>query len=418
MIVFRIFYLLYIFYQEIFLFLTLSTEEAIKKIVSQNSNDLEILMQKILCSPLLVKLVQWISQYKTELPDNFKTTLAKLQTECTKHKRENLDKIIEKYKLDIKDVSILPNSSGSVGSVYCCFYQGKKAVIKILHDDVVSNLQDDLILLKVVQIFYKSLNFDEIYSIMSRQTNLKHEASNLIKIKENLKSLDFIIIPDVLSVEEDYMICTYEENVPITELGSYLNESKMYLGIMYLKMLVVDRFIHGDLHNGNVLYRIENNQLKIVLLDFGICNSIEQVHLDIFINIVEELCNKNYQQMMNLFYSISLIKATDKQKTELRLLINGFIYEGKIKNSRNLPNLAINLMFQIIDKNILSFPGTFLYLLSNYLLIDHAYNANDILFVAKQKICKDKNLINLFGYDIYKIKNNLEILMEMREEAS
>ena len=67
-----------------------------------------------------------------------------------------------------------------------------------------------------------------------------------------------------MSKEEGYKINEFFNNYP-----DYRDEAVALLYSCLYKM-INNRTLHGDLHFGNFLFKLDNNEVKITLLDFGI----------------------------------------------------------------------------------------------------------------------------------------------------
>ncbi|XP_030628754.1 uncharacterized aarF domain-containing protein kinase 2 [Chanos chanos] len=143
--------------------------------------------------------------------------------------------------------------------------------IKVLHPGVRRQVQIDLLLMKVGSQLInclpglKWLSFPEIVGefekLMIKQIDLRFEAKNMEKFKENFKDLDYIKFPTPLRpfVTRTVLVETYEESEPISnylsaEVPVEVKQKIARMGVdTLLKMVFLDNFVHGDLHPGNIL---------------------------------------------------------------------------------------------------------------------------------------------------------------------
>ncbi|XP_067998297.1 uncharacterized aarF domain-containing protein kinase 2 [Melanerpes formicivorus] len=143
--------------------------------------------------------------------------------------------------------------------------------IKVLHPGLVHQVQMDLFLMKmgshIIGLLpgFKWLSLTEIVEefekLMIQQIDLRYEARNLERFRQNFLDVDFVKFPTPLRplVTTDVLVETFEESEPIShylqeETATELRQRLAKMGMdMLLKMIFVDNFVHADLHPGNIL---------------------------------------------------------------------------------------------------------------------------------------------------------------------
>ncbi|XP_066407260.1 uncharacterized aarF domain-containing protein kinase 2 [Molothrus aeneus] len=143
--------------------------------------------------------------------------------------------------------------------------------IKVLHPGLVHQVQMDLFLMKMGSRIlgllpgFKWLSLTEIVEefekLMMQQIDLRYEARNLERFRQNFLDVDFVKFPTPLwpLVTADVLVETFEESEPISRylrvgIGTELRQRLARMGMdMLLKMIFVDNFVHADLHPGNIL---------------------------------------------------------------------------------------------------------------------------------------------------------------------
>ncbi|CAN8212642.1 unnamed protein product [Coccothraustes coccothraustes] len=143
--------------------------------------------------------------------------------------------------------------------------------IKVLHPGLVHQVQMDLFLMKmgsrIIGLLpgFKWLSLTEIVEefekLMMQQIDLRYEARNLERFRQNFLDVDFVKFPTPLwpLVTADVLVETFEESEPISrylhvEMGTELRQRLARMGMdMLLKMIFIDNFVHADLHPGNIL---------------------------------------------------------------------------------------------------------------------------------------------------------------------
>ncbi|XP_035424460.1 uncharacterized aarF domain-containing protein kinase 2 [Cygnus atratus] len=143
--------------------------------------------------------------------------------------------------------------------------------IKVLHPGLVHQVQMDLFIMKMGSHIlgllpgFKWLSLTEIVEefekLMIQQIDLRYEARNLERFRQNFLHVDFVKFPTPVRplVTTDVLVETFEESEPISrylhaEVATELRQRLAKMGMdMLLKMVFVDNFVHADLHPGNIL---------------------------------------------------------------------------------------------------------------------------------------------------------------------
>ncbi|XP_069019724.1 uncharacterized aarF domain-containing protein kinase 2 isoform X1 [Embiotoca jacksoni] len=143
--------------------------------------------------------------------------------------------------------------------------------IKVVHPGVRRQVEMDLLLMKAGSWLLHRLPglkwlsvceiIGEFEKLMTKQIDLRFEAKNIERFRENFLDVDYVKFPTPLRpfVTRAVLVETFEESEPISNfLSSDIPEEvKQRIARMgvdtLLKMIFVDNFVHGDLHPGNIL---------------------------------------------------------------------------------------------------------------------------------------------------------------------
>eukprot|EP00026_Physarum_polycephalum_P006512 Phypoly_transcript_06556.p1 GENE.Phypoly_transcript_06556~~Phypoly_transcript_06556.p1 ORF type:complete len:278 (+),score=21.15 Phypoly_transcript_06556:911-1744(+) len=114
---------------------------------------------------------------------------------------------------------------------------------------------------------------------MVRQLDLRREAYNLARFRQNFKNSTTVTFPAPLYARKSVLIETYEIGDPIFVAIKQKRVDNAKLASMgfnaYLKMMLIDNFTHSDLHPGNILVRqAPLGQPQLVFLDVGLVTEL------------------------------------------------------------------------------------------------------------------------------------------------
>ena len=141
--------------------------------------------------------------------------------------------------------------------------------------------------------------FNENKNKLYEHIDFIQEKNNTITMYDQFKNIDYIITPRVY---EDYcnekcITMDYIEGETITDVDDDDMEEFSNLLIKYsVKGLLYDRIFHGDIHSGNILFIIndddDENKYKLGIIDFGIMGSFSKEEQNNFY-LVFQAVNEN-----------------------------------------------------------------------------------------------------------------------------
>ena len=288
--------------------------ESLKQIIFENGS-------------LYIKFFQWyISKLKANIINN--TTQESINTikfikyfedifeQCPYHDLEHTKAIFTESTngIDLEDYidisTFKPIASGSIGQIYygCRKEDGLEVAIKIKHPNIEADLSNQTELIQLIKVFQSIsffrnrynlfFNLDDFLYDINLQCDFNNEADNCSTFRENFKdSSHLIVFPKVIYQSKDLLISEYIEGNEFDELSPMQKfNTSLNFNCFFYQMLLVDNFIHGDLHCKNWKVRVFNNndknksqQIQIIVYDCGICfkNISVEISQDYWFSLVK-----------------------------------------------------------------------------------------------------------------------------------
>ena len=402
------------------------------------------LLKKIIFSSgsLHIKFFQWyISKLKSNCINTTKNTYTDTDTDtdknknnlinfikyfedifeqCPHHDIEHTTKIFNNSMKDVVlenyvDMSTFKSiASGSIGQVYYArrLEDNLEIAIKVKHPNIQEDLDNQYEIIKFIKLvqnipflqkyFNLYINIDDFLTDINLQCNFNNEANNCKIFQDNFKdSSKYIIFPKIIYQSEDLLISEFIEGDSfenLTDMQKY--QTSISFMCFFYQMLLVDNFLHGDLHckNWKVRHNKETNTIQIIVYDCGIC----------FQNTSLELTTELWFSIIN--YDIESLK-----KVVLKLInVNNvntkcIIYNKKLEENINIffNNILIeSIGTSILIKSIINF------FRSNNLIVNKFLLNFSILLCVIEEFLKENNFIDKDKHKHLKRTSMFEIITD------
>ena len=273
-------------------------------------------------------------------------------------------------EIDLSFIELFPNDnisdfklikSGTMSLIYK-FNTPSPIIVKVLRknikqkiDNSISNI-NFLISLFWWHPFIRNKNlltiFNENKNKLYEHIDFIQEKNNTITMYEQFKNIDYIITPRVWEqyCNEKCITMDYIEGESITDIDDEDMEEFSNLLIKYsVKGLLYDRIFHGDIHSGNILFILDENddenKYKLGIIDFGIMGSFSK----------EE--QNNFYLMFQAVNDNDIDKITDKviPFLEPQEILNKLDIEDSsllVINLKNITSHIFCVKFSIWSKKI------------------------------------------------------------------
>jgi len=246
-----------------------------------------------------IKLGQLLSTRGDLLPEPYLDALSRLQDQVEPFPYEDVEQIVSselgvRISKAFAEFDREPEAAASLAQVHRAYLRdGRAVVVKIQRPGVRDQVVNDLDALEEVANFIdahtevgKRYEFGHLQADLRRsllrELDFQREASNLIRLGENLRAFNKLIVPVPIEDFTTSRVLTMEyiagKNISnlsplrLLELegGADLADE---LFRAYMKQILVDGFFHADPHPGNVFLTDDN---RIALLDLGMVSHINE----------------------------------------------------------------------------------------------------------------------------------------------
>lgn len=298
-----------------------------------------------------IKLGQWAASRTDIFSEAMCDELSNLHSNAKRHSFRKTKAILKETfgGKEIEDIFESfpeePIGCGAIAQVYIAKLDKKfqktsngLVAVKVVHPNVETTVERDL---KIMRFFANTVDLiptmewlslpqevDQFALFMKLQLDLRIESYNLTKFKEKFPNVNEIKFPSSLYSSKKVLIEEMIHGVnmnKILELKN-LHGKKMLKQISdklidsFLKMLILDNFIHADLHPGNIFIR------------FRKLNSTDETEID---NLTDELNTLEPNDLINKLESLSL----EGYHPQLCFIDAGLVTELDDKNRFNFISL-------------------------------------------------------------------------------
>ncbi|KAL2327999.1 hypothetical protein Fmac_021426 [Flemingia macrophylla] len=296
--------------------------------------------------PAFIKWGQWAATRPDLFPRDLCGELAQFQTKAPSHKfsysRKCIEKAFGRKLFEIfENFEEEPVASGSIAQVHRATLKYKfpgqqikpiVVAVKVRHPGVSEAIKRDFILINLVakiSSFFpnlKWLRLDESIQqfavFMLSQVDLSREAVHLSCFIYNFRRWKDVSFPIPLYplVHPSVLVETYEQGenvlhyVDRLEGHEHFKSDLAHIGThALLKMLLVDNFIHADMHPGNILVRVGKNKSTIPLLK----SRPHVIFLDV--GMTAELSKWERESLVEFFRAVALQDGRTAAECTLRL---------------------------------------------------------------------------------------------------
>lgn len=341
--------------------------------------------------PTFVKLGQTFSNREDLLPPELIQELQKLQ-DRVEVVEMNVEEILEnEFNISVKEhfseIISKPLATASIAQVYkATLISGEEVILKIKKPDVLSVIEDDLLLIKdLVKLIS---NYSEIASKLNlkqaiatfeksllEEVSLVNERNNIKQFSLNFKNNKETYVPIVYDeFSNNNVLCMeFIEGIKVTDKTELLNNNIDPIKIsevglrLFVSQILDYGFFHADPHAGNILVKKDG---RVVFIDFGAVGKIQPNDKEILESLIVAFVAKNSNKIVRSLKKMAMsyeIPDDRKFENDVNEVLN-FVHSTSLKDID--PHIIINKMKDVLKDNRLYMPDYFYLLFKGIGLIE------------------------------------------------
>jgi predicted unusual protein kinase regulating ubiquinone biosynthesis (AarF/ABC1/UbiB family) len=323
--------------------------------------------------PVFIKLGQWLSSRPDLLPQPYLEEFAQLQDDVPPAPFEQVKGIIEaEFNKSIEQLfdHFDPNciSGASIGQVYRAKYNGKDVIVKVLRPNIHYIVERDLMAIRLLLpyairlvdpniAFSLESIFAQFVESIREEMDYTIEASNLRRIKSNLRNEPYVIIPDIVEERSTSKVLTLEyiPGVKVTnvaeldKLGIDKRRLVIRLHKLFFKMLLKHDIFHADPHPGNIAIKPDGS---IVLYDFGMVGRLDNSTRMKLIRLYLALIERDPARAVNILYSLGALSP----EANRYVIEKGLALAIESMYGKKVDEMEVKALMELANKTMSRFP--------------------------------------------------------------
>ncbi|UQB69177.1 ABC1 kinase family protein [Epilithonimonas zeae] len=366
-------------------------ESSVNEIVSKGTvyERIRLVLEEL--GPTFVKLGQTFSNREDLLPPELIQELQKLQ-DRVEVVDMNVEEILEnEFNISVKEhfseIISKPLATASIAQVYkATLISGEEVILKIKKPDVLSVIEDDLLLIKdLVKLIStyseiaSKLNLKQAIATFEKslleEVSLVNERNNIKQFSLNFKNNKETYVPIVYDeFSKNNVLCMeFIDGIKVTDKAELLRHNIDPVKIsevglrLFVSQILDYGFFHADPHAGNILVKKNG---RVVFIDFGAVGKIQPNDKEILESLIVAFVAKNSNKIVRSLKKMAVsyeIPDDRKFENDVDEVLN-FVHSTSLKDIN--PHIIINKMKDVLKDNQLYMPDYFYLLFKGIGLIE------------------------------------------------
>ena len=289
--------------------------------------------------PTFIKLAQLFSARADILPEPYLTAIGTLQDQVPPDPWEAVLAVLEEELGSpagevFQEIESVPIAAASLGQVHRATFKGAEVAVKVLRpgveESVATDLEISFSILFWLNVLFRNhhiralTNVVREFSVRVREEmDFRQEAENMEAFQRFFSEDTRVKVPRVYHdlTRRRVLVMEYCAGTKIDRLHDRFASGELdFSGLMetltalYLRMMVVDGFMHADPHPGNLLVQEDG---RIVLLDWGMVLRVPKWTREAILNLALAVERENLEGTINGMYQLGMI-SPDVSRGDVR----------------------------------------------------------------------------------------------------
>lgn len=289
--------------------------------------------------PTFIKLAQLLSARADIFPEPYLSAIGTLQDSVEPAPTDLVVNTIEaelgsSVSEVFDDFDREPLAAASLGQVHRAEWRGREVVVKVLRPGVEETVALDLdISFRIL--FWLNILFPnhhvraltgvvrEFSAKVREEMDFRKEAEHMDRFRRNFSTDRTVRVPGVYAemTRRRVLVMEFCHGTKIDSLQEHFASGRLsFDGIMerlttiYLRMMMVDGFLHADPHPGNILVQDDGT---IVVLDWGMVVEVPRYTRETVLNVALAVGREDLDGVINGMYRLGMI-SPDVSRGEIR----------------------------------------------------------------------------------------------------
>lgn len=289
--------------------------------------------------PTFIKLAQLFSARADILPEPYLTEIGSLQDRVPPDPGEQVIAVLETElgrPVDelFDDFERAPAAAASLGQVHRARVDGREVMVKVLRPGVEEKVALDLDIsfriLFWLNVLFPNHHVQALTNVVREfshkvreEMDFRMEADHIARFRRHFQTEPGVRAPEVLEgfTRRRVLVMERMDGTKVDRLHDlFATETLSFSQVMerltsiYLRMMMVDGFLHADPHPGNILVQDDGT---IVLLDWGMVVEVPRWTRESILNVALAVAREDLDGIINGMYQLGMI-SPEVSRGEIR----------------------------------------------------------------------------------------------------